>query len=283
MAGRSDLHDPFYVSVTQTELEHPHLRQGQTPLLREQAQSGPGPAQGGAGQPRQRRHLRAAPSDSRLHQWDQGQPDWQPAAPMKPGLTPAPANGGAAAGGGTRAGMWRALAGTRRLLRPLGAGAVPGGVPLARAEPPPPRVPAGRGCAAAGGATGPGALAAEQRQAAGRVRAGAALQRDPEPRAEGAARHAWSRLCSCGGSAVGSARTAGLGATAAAPGGWGACSEPLRGSAEALGEGAAPSPGRCCACARSQAAASETRGLVTGTNLVCTGLLRASGCSAELL
>ncbi|XP_064560546.1 mitochondrial assembly of ribosomal large subunit protein 1 [Zonotrichia leucophrys gambelii] len=64
--------------------------------------------------------------------------------------------------------MWRALAGARRLLRPLGAAA--GGAP--RAEPPLFRAPPGRGCAAAaaGGGAGPGALgAAEQRQPADTV------------------------------------------------------------------------------------------------------------------
>ncbi|KAM4793608.1 mitochondrial assembly of ribosomal large subunit protein 1 isoform 2-T2 [Cyanocitta cristata] len=63
--------------------------------------------------------------------------------------------------------MWRALAGARRFLRPLGAAA--GGVP--RAEPPPPRVPPRRGCAAAGGGAGAGALgaAAERRQVADTV------------------------------------------------------------------------------------------------------------------
>ncbi|XP_063266626.1 mitochondrial assembly of ribosomal large subunit protein 1 [Prinia subflava] len=67
--------------------------------------------------------------------------------------------------GGARAGMWRALAGARRLLRPIGAAA--GGSP--RAEPPA-RVPPGRGCAAAGGGAGPGALgAAERRQPADTV------------------------------------------------------------------------------------------------------------------
>ncbi|CAN8184860.1 unnamed protein product [Coccothraustes coccothraustes] len=62
--------------------------------------------------------------------------------------------------------MWRALAGARRLLRPVGAAA--GGAP--RAEPPPPRALPCRGRAAAGGGAGPGALgAAEQRQPADTV------------------------------------------------------------------------------------------------------------------